>query len=126
MITTIPYTIQTNYKKISHSKPIPVFNAIPLEEDFEIATNKNTHQGFCCEPKVILDFEYFIVMISKGKDNKYYILHEFSLEELWCAYVILGECTWSQVVLLVKYALTKQAEELTCHLRKINRIIKSE
>lgn len=132
-VTTVPFTVEDNYKKILWRGFIPVFKQIPTEGDFNFLSenflfssdgfNKNS-------PRICVDLEFAVVIINRDDraNRRWFLTHEFSFSEGWENYVIRGEgrdvgfCSWGDVIKKIKEMVFEEISIFKSHEERIKRL----
>lgn len=119
-LTTVPYSLQWKYKNCLVSLLRPVFEQIPTEQDFDLSVAELHFEG---HPQITLDLDLFIFQISRGRDGKYFLGHEFSYGKMWCHYSLGLFENWNDLINRVRQIVAVEIQELEWRIAKQKRAI---
>jgi len=118
MKTTVPFIIGRD-EKVLYNKRQPIFNQIPIKEDFEIAISQIDFDG---SERILLDLGILKITISTSKNReKYFLSHENSIGEIGSNYLIGGFETYDGAISVVKNLIQREIESLKGFERYLER-----
>lgn len=105
MKTTVPFKIYYDSDSC-YSGKLPIFEQIPTENDFKIATSQVVFNG---SERILLNFQILKLSLSTSKDGeKYYLGHEKSFDEGHTSYLIGSYDSFDEAINTVKYIVKNE------------------